>query len=136
MVRADSRSQTLHSFSAPKLSSYPSQMPTLEDASSSHLKEKRINSFFNESQPPIENFKRSKIDVRLKSILSLRETIQKETHSGRRHRFMRFFNLNRVHYLGLYEIFHEHIFVGCINEELTLIQCHIKLYLVNCVELR
>jgi hypothetical protein len=84
MVRADSRSRTLHSFAPNLLISERSSQPRHPDGPlSPPVVEKRHNCSMSGLQLYTENLKRSKVDVRLKSILSLRDTVQKDAHSGK-----------------------------------------------------
>ncbi|KAH6595679.1 hypothetical protein BASA61_003713 [Batrachochytrium salamandrivorans] len=66
-----------------------------------------------EDKSPIRKF----VEVRLTSVLELREEIVKSEHKS------------------ITELFREHTFVGCVNDILALIQHHTKLYLVNYQEI-
>ena len=85
MVRADSRSRTLHSFtSIPSISERSSQTRDhLDEPLSPPIVERRRTCSMSGLQLYTENLKRSKVDVRLKSILNLRDTVQKDAHSGK-----------------------------------------------------
>ncbi|KAL5036418.1 DNA mismatch repair protein Mlh1 [Batrachochytrium dendrobatidis] len=57
------------------------------------------------------------VDVRLTSVLELRNEVIETEHKS------------------VTELFHEHTFVGCVNDTLALIQHHTKLYLINYQEI-
>lgn len=64
-------------------------------------------------EPSIEVMKKPRVDVRLTSLISLRAKVRKEEISD------------------ITTIFQNHIFIGCVDNSLALIQYEQDIYLVN-----
>jgi hypothetical protein len=78
-VRLDSKSRTLHSFLSPPL--LEKSLPIIPSPSlKSHDSPLPTHDYIGNPK----TLKRAKVDVRLKSILRLRELVRKEMHSGMR----------------------------------------------------
>ncbi|KAJ3052664.1 DNA mismatch repair protein [Rhizophlyctis rosea] len=70
-----------------------------------------------DTQPSRSNGMREYIEVRLGSVLDLRQEVRDASHSG------------------LTSLFREHTFVGFVDDNLALVQYQTKLYMVNTIEL-
>ncbi|KAF8777999.1 DNA mismatch repair protein Mlh1-like [Argiope bruennichi] len=91
-------------------------------------KEQKLDAFFHSSQTESPNASESKmkenseelqsrVEIQLTSVLELRDTIEKDCHSG------------------LYEIIQNMTFVGCVDQKFALFQHNTKLYLGNTHEI-
>ncbi|PVD30065.1 hypothetical protein C0Q70_09326 [Pomacea canaliculata] len=112
MVRTDSREQKLDAFlSRPPTASSSRQMEPQPDTAV--VREGGADGACGLSSVPSKKLKPVRREIRLTSILSLRQEIEENSHPGLR------------------EMLREHKFVGCVTEELALVQHRTKLYLVN-----
>lgn len=112
MIRTDSRARTLDSFVVPTASS-----SKRSSSDNSRVDTDNDADVGGRSSPPPSQPKRARHEVRLSSVLELREAVSADAHSG------------------LSDIFREHAFVGCIDARLALVQHHTRLLVVNYHEL-
>ncbi|KAK7109836.1 hypothetical protein V1264_013814 [Littorina saxatilis] len=119
MVRTDSRDQKLDAFlSKPKASvtTVSTSLASGVTASPSGIRSNQQSSISSvEKEHPGGSAKSAthRREIKLSSILSLQQDIENNAHTGLR------------------ELFQDHTFVGCVSEELALVQHQTKLYLVN-----
>ncbi|KAI7862231.1 DNA mismatch repair protein hexB [Spinellus fusiger] len=100
-VRTDSKERTLDSFlyAAGASTPGPQRQSSGKDTT--------------ENEPKNTNIKRTRVEVRLKSVLDLRKQVQAVGHAD------------------LTRMFVNHTFVGCVDDMLALIQYETSMYLVN-----
>ncbi|XP_063421128.1 DNA mismatch repair protein Mlh1-like [Mytilus trossulus] len=109
MVRTDSRDQKLDAFVKPK------QVQSLTSSTSMDVNETSKGS--SGIDPPKCGTNPKRREIKLTSVLSLQEELKKNIHSGVR------------------DMFQNNTFVGCVDEEFSLMQHQTKLYLVNTTKL-
>ncbi|CAG8525033.1 2781_t:CDS:10 [Paraglomus occultum] len=115
LVRTDSRARTLDNFYTPQDTSRTSGKTQQIINSDSLISQQPTNIIINKKPSLGLKRKRDRIEVRLTSVLTLREKVIGKEHKG------------------LTELFSNHTMVGCVDDSLTLalIQHKTKLYLVN-----
>ncbi|CAG8519047.1 7645_t:CDS:10 [Paraglomus brasilianum] len=115
LVRTDSRARTLDNFYTPQDTSRTSGK-TQQNINSDSLVSQQSTNVIIDKKPSLGlKRKRDRIEVKLTSVLTLREKLIDKEHKG------------------LTELFSDHTMVGCVDDSLTLalIQHQTKLYLVN-----
>jgi hypothetical protein len=78
--------------------------------------------------------KRPRTDVRLISVLELREAVEKDIHHGKYNLACSTYLINTL--IGLTEIVTGHIFVGFVDDERILIQHDTRLYVMELNRIR
>ncbi|CAC5418695.1 MLH1 [Mytilus coruscus] len=111
MVRTDSRDQKLDAFVKPK------QVENLTNSDSTSMGVNETSEGSSEINAPECGTNPKRREIKLTSVLSLQEELKKNIHSGVR------------------DMFQNNTFVGCVDEEFSLMQHQTKLYLVNTTKL-
>lgn len=111
MVRTDSRDQKLDAFVKPK------QVESLTNSTSTSMEVNETSKGSPGIDPPKCGTNPKRREIKLTSVLSLQEELKKNIHSGVR------------------DMFQNNTFVGCVDEEFSLMQHQTKLYLVNTTKL-
>jgi DNA mismatch repair protein MLH1 len=118
MVRTDSRTRTLDSYvtrnentMVPTLNL--KRKPETDQTLNSNINlEKKSKSVFD-----FNEMRKEPVEVRLSSILNLKEQVLSSTHQG------------------VHSLLKEHSFVGIVNEQKALVQYRTKLFMVNYLEM-
>ncbi|XP_052094943.1 DNA mismatch repair protein Mlh1-like isoform X2 [Mytilus californianus] len=111
MVRTDSRDQKLDAFVKPK------QVESLTNSDSASMGVNETSKGSSGIDAPKCGTNPKRREIKLTSVLSLQEELKKNIHSGVR------------------DMFQNNTFVGCVDEEFSLMQHQTKLYLVNTTKL-
>ncbi|KXS20066.1 mutL-like protein 1, colon cancer, nonpolyposis type 2 [Gonapodya prolifera JEL478] len=115
LVRTDATVRTLDAFV--RKQEPPQRTASIHSASNERNSQHKQGGMMDTDGGDLPRAGRKWIDIRLTSILELREEVESKEHKG------------------ITEVFREHTFVGCVDNQLALVQHQVRLFMVNYVEI-